>query len=120
MKQFIAFCGLDCEACDARLATVNNDQALKQKVASLWSELNGVDITPEMINCDALKCKYEGGKKEKFFDFSLKSKNQLGKSSFLDTQPVFCCIVLSEILLFRLINQHFWFTDTYDKPKRVV
>jgi hypothetical protein len=60
MKQFIAFCGLDCEACDARLATVNNDQALRQKVASLWSELNGVDITPEMINCEG--CRINGVK----------------------------------------------------------
>ena len=60
MKQFIAFCGLDCEACDARLATVNNDQALRQKVASLWSELNGVDITPEMINCEG--CRMDGVK----------------------------------------------------------
>lgn len=60
MKQFIAFCGLDCEACDARLATVNNDRALRQKVASLWSELNGVDITPEMINCEG--CRMDGVK----------------------------------------------------------
>lgn len=60
MKQFIAFCGLDCEACDARLATVNNDRALRQKVASLWSELNGVDITPEMVNCEG--CRMDGVK----------------------------------------------------------
>lgn len=60
MKQFIAFCGLDCEACDARLATVNNDHALRQKVASLWSELNGVDIKPEMINCEG--CRMDGVK----------------------------------------------------------
>ena len=60
MKDYIAYCGLDCEACDARLATVNNDQALRQKVASLWSELNGVDITPEMINCEG--CRMDGVK----------------------------------------------------------
>lgn len=41
MKQFIAFCGLDCETCEARLATVNHDDTLRQKVAGLWSELNG-------------------------------------------------------------------------------
>jgi len=60
MNEYIAYCGLDCEACDARLATVNNDHALRQKVARLWSELNGVDITPEMINCEG--CRMDGVK----------------------------------------------------------
>ena len=50
MKQYIAYCGLDCERCEARKATVNNDDALRVKVAKLWSELNGVEITPDMIN----------------------------------------------------------------------
>ncbi|MBQ2323438.1 MAG: DUF3795 domain-containing protein, partial [Oscillospiraceae bacterium] len=51
MKDLIAYCGLDCEACEARLATIRNDETLRQKVAVLWSELNGVEITPEMIHC---------------------------------------------------------------------
>ena len=37
------YCGLDCEACEARIATVNNDEALCQRVAREWSELNGVE-----------------------------------------------------------------------------
>ena len=60
MKQMIAYCGLDCEKCDARLATANNDQALREKTAKLWTELNGVEITPEMINCDG--CRVDGVK----------------------------------------------------------
>lgn len=51
MKEYIAYCGLDCETCEARMATINNDDALREKVARLWSELNGVEITPEMIHC---------------------------------------------------------------------
>ena len=54
MNEYIAYCGLNCEACEARLATVNNDDALRQRVAREWSELNGVEITAEMINQDAL------------------------------------------------------------------
>ena len=50
MNEYIAYCGLNCEACEARLATVNNDDALRQRVAREWSELNGVEITAEMIN----------------------------------------------------------------------
>ncbi len=60
MKDFIAYCGLDCEKCDARIATVNNDDALRVKVAKLWTELNGVEITPEMINCTG--CRIPGVK----------------------------------------------------------
>lgn len=51
MNKYIAYCGLDCEICEARIATINNDEALRAKVADLWSELNGVEITPQMINC---------------------------------------------------------------------
>ena len=57
MNNFIAYCGLDCEHCDARLATVNNDDGLRKKTAALWSELNGVEITPEMINCAGCRIK---------------------------------------------------------------
>ena len=60
MKDLIAFCGLDCEACEARLATASDDDALRRKVAKEWSELNGVEITPEMINCDG--CRVDGVK----------------------------------------------------------
>ena len=60
MKDFIAYCGLDCEVCEARMATINDDHELREKVAKAWSELNGVEITPEMINC--VGCRIEGVK----------------------------------------------------------
>ena len=60
MKELIGCCGLDCEHCDARIATVNNDEALREKTAKLWSSLNGVEITADMINC--VGCRIEGVK----------------------------------------------------------
>lgn len=60
MNKFIAFCGLDCETCEARIATMNNDDALKEKIAAEWSKLNNVLITKEMINCDG--CRLNGNK----------------------------------------------------------
>ena len=60
MNQYIAYCGLDCETCEARIATVTNDEALRLKVAKEWSEMNGVEITPEMINC--VGCRVAGVK----------------------------------------------------------
>lgn len=60
MKQLIACCGLDCEICEARIATVRNDDALRKKVACEWSKLNNADIQPEHINC--MGCRTEGVK----------------------------------------------------------
>ena len=60
MNKMIAFCGLDCEKCDAFIATKNNDQALREKTAKLWSELNNVPILPEHINCEG--CRVDGVK----------------------------------------------------------
>ena len=60
MDQYIAYCGLDCASCDARRATINDDDAMREKVAGLWSELNGVEITPQMINCEG--CRINGVK----------------------------------------------------------
>ena len=56
----IAFCGLDCEQCDAYIATQNDDQALREKTAKLWAELNNAPILPEHINCDG--CRANGRK----------------------------------------------------------
>ncbi len=60
MNQWIACCGLDCETCDARIATIQNDNALREETAALWIKLNGVTITPDMINCTG--CRIEGVK----------------------------------------------------------
>ena len=60
MKKMIACCGLDCEKCDAYLATKNDDQALREKTAKKWSELNNAVILPEHINCEG--CRADGVK----------------------------------------------------------
>ena len=60
MKRQIAICGLDCEKCDAYIATKNNDQSLREKTAKLWSELNHASILPEHINCEG--CRMNGAK----------------------------------------------------------
>ena len=46
--------------CDAYIATVNDDNALREKTAELWSKLNGITITPEQINCEG--CRKDGKK----------------------------------------------------------
>lgn len=60
MNQLTGCCGLDCEACDARIATITNDDALRERTAALWTQLNGVTITPDMIHCTG--CRVAGAK----------------------------------------------------------
>ena len=60
MRNMIAYCGLDCEKCDAYLATIHDDQALREKTAKLWAELNHAPILPEHINCEG--CRVDGVK----------------------------------------------------------
>lgn len=60
MKKMIGYCGLDCEKCDAYLATINDDQALREKTAKLWAELNQAPILPEHIHCQG--CRVDGVK----------------------------------------------------------
>ena len=81
MNNFIAFCGLNCEVCEARLATVNDDDKLREKVSKEWSELNSVEITPEMINCTG--CRIEGVKTP--FCDSLCPIRQCGRSKGYET-----------------------------------
>ena len=56
MKNMIAYCGLDCERCDAYLATINDDQELRKKTAKLWAELNNAPILPEHIKLSRMSC----------------------------------------------------------------
>ena len=60
MRPNIAYCGLDCEQCDAYIATLHDDQALREKTAKLWAALNHAPILPEHINCQG--CRADGAK----------------------------------------------------------
>ncbi len=60
MNTMLAICGLDCATCDARLATVNDDEALRKATAEKWAKEFGFPCTPEMIACTG--CTEEGAK----------------------------------------------------------
>ena len=81
MEKLIAYCGLDCGKCDAYLATKNDDDALREKTAKYWSELNGITILPEQINCEGCRM---NGKKTVFCD-SLCGIRQCGLKKGFET-----------------------------------
>jgi hypothetical protein len=60
MEKIIACCGLDCATCDARIATLANDNELRAQTAEKWKAQFSADITPEMINCTG--CREAGAK----------------------------------------------------------
>ena len=60
MDTLIAYCGIDCSACDARKATLTNDDALRAKTAEAWTKMFGFQFSKEMINCTG--CKEPGAK----------------------------------------------------------
>ena len=57
MEKYIAMCGLDCAKCEAFIATKNNDDILRKRVAKEWTEryktkdYNRPVLSPEQVNC---------------------------------------------------------------------
>ena len=63
MEKLFACCGLNCAACDARIATIANDNALRAQVAEKWRvQYHAQNILPDMINCTG--CREVGVKLE--------------------------------------------------------
>ncbi len=96
----IAYCGLDCEKCEARLATVQNDDGLRAKVAKSWSEMNGVEITPEMIRCEGCR---SAGVKSVYCD-SLCAVRRCAISGGYDSCGA--CARMSDCEKVRMITEH--------------
>lgn len=51
MAEITGICGLHCNECGALIATRDNDDAMRAKIAAEWSKLHDANLTAEMINC---------------------------------------------------------------------
>jgi len=52
MERLISCCGLNCATCEARIATIANDDVMRKKTAEKWTaQYNAPNISPESINC---------------------------------------------------------------------
>ncbi len=58
MSKLIAPCGIDCQVCDAYIATQNNDLELKQKMVDNFKKNHGIEKSLEEMDCDG--CGAEG------------------------------------------------------------
>ncbi len=47
----IGYCGLNCTQCEAYVATLHDDDALRAKVAEEWSKMYNAALKPADINC---------------------------------------------------------------------
>jgi hypothetical protein len=52
MTEMISYCGLLCNECPAFIATQNDDDGLRQKVAGKWSKQFGFNVQAKDVNCD--------------------------------------------------------------------
>jgi hypothetical protein len=61
MEKLVSCCGLDCTTCDARIATIENNDELRKATADKWRvSFNAPGLSYEMINCTG--CREEGVK----------------------------------------------------------
>jgi hypothetical protein len=98
MEKLIGCCGLDCATCDARIATINNDNDLRRSTAEKWRTLyNAADITPELINCTG--CREEGVKLAHASVCEIrKCANAKGFKTCAECSDLETCLLLSPIL----------------------
>ena len=64
MEEMIAYCGLLCHECEAFLATKNDDDKKRIKVAKQWSKQHNTLFERQDINCDG--CKSQTGQLFKY------------------------------------------------------
>lgn len=97
MEKLISCCGLNCAVCNARVATINNDDELRKATAEKWKVAFSADIVSEMINCTG--CREEG---LKFSHCSMceirKCVNAKGYNTCGDCSELETCSIVGGIL----------------------
>jgi len=98
MKQLIACCGIDCERCDARIATVNNDNELREATAEKWRVMyNAPDITAESLNC--MGCRVDGVKVAHCANCEIRNcVNMKGFNTCADCEELETCPIVGQVL----------------------
>jgi len=97
MEKLIACCGLNCATCDARIATVTNDDELRKQTAEKWKVQFSAGITPEMINCTG--CREPGVKFAHCNDCEIRNcVKSKGFETCGDCDELESCLIVKNIL----------------------
>jgi len=97
MEKIISCCGLNCASCDARIATIKNDDELRKATAEKWrTQFNTSEITTVMINCTGCR---ENGVKFNHCDVCeiRKCVKVKGYSTCGDCNEMETCVIVSGV-----------------------
>jgi hypothetical protein len=96
MEKLVSCCGLDCTTCDARIATIANDDELRKSTAEKWRTMYNAEITPEMINCTG--CREEGVKLAHVGECQIrKCVNEKGFNTCAECNDLETCLLVAPI-----------------------
>jgi hypothetical protein len=92
----ISCCGLNCSECEARIATINNDDNLRKETAEIWSKQYNAEIPYETINCTG--CREKGVKISHCADCQVRNcVERNGYSTCADCGDLENCSLVSQI-----------------------
>ena len=86
MDKMIGYCGINCEKCEARIATIRDDDKMREEVSRKWCEIFHTDIiTPDKINCTGCR----GNGVEYFFLTPEEFRARIEDDEFLEYEEVY-------------------------------
>lgn len=96
MKKLVSCCGLNCLNCEARIATVKDDDNLRKITADKWKVMYNANLTPEMINCTG--CREEGAKFSHCFNCEIrKCVRSKGYDTCADCSELLNCAIVGAV-----------------------
>jgi len=97
MEKLISCCGLNCAGCEARIATMKNDDNLRKATAEKWrTAYNAPGLSPEMINCTG--CREEGAKFNHCGECEIRNcVKAKGFETCGDCQEMETCVIVSGV-----------------------
>ena len=97
MEKLISCCGLNCATCDARIATIENDDELRKATAEKWrTQYNAPDMSLAMINCTG--CREEGVKFAHCVVCEIRNcVKAKGYNTCGDCQEMMTCVIVSGV-----------------------
>ncbi len=96
MEKLVSCCGLDCAGCEARIATMSDDDDLRKATSEKWRVNYHADITPVMINCTG--CREDGVKFSHCNDCEIRNcVKDKGYSTCADCAELETCNIVSGV-----------------------